>query len=175
MDMGDAFVGPWDIANLASDFLMGKMGAEVSGCSTKVPSSPSAAGDTSTSWSTFRLTQAGVSRVQANLASDFSRYRFLKDFMNEDLDWEDVNIVMAVYQGYLPEDSVAAKDEGVRHVWRKMFPGPMPPDLRTAEGVVETLEIDYPDLPDLTEGLQVVVETVYGGEATKVRLVDLNH
>ncbi|CAN0426303.1 unnamed protein product, partial [Ectocarpus sp. 13 AM-2016] len=34
-DMGDAFVGAWDIANLVSDFLMEKMGAETSGCSAK--------------------------------------------------------------------------------------------------------------------------------------------
>lgn len=173
--MGDAFVGPWDIANLASDFLMGKMGAEVSGCSTEAPSSSSAGGDASTSSSMFRLTRAGVDRVQGNLASDFSRYRFLKDFMNEDLDWEDVNIVMAVYQGYLPEDGVAATDEGVRHVWRRIFPGPMPPDIRTAEGVIEALEMDYPDLPDVAEGLQVIVETLYGGEATKVRFVYFSH
>lgn len=38
-DMGDAFVGAWDIANLTSDFLMEKMGAETSGCSTKAPTS----------------------------------------------------------------------------------------------------------------------------------------
>lgn len=38
-DMGDAFVGAWDIANLVSDFLMEKMGAETSGCSTKAPTS----------------------------------------------------------------------------------------------------------------------------------------
>lgn len=36
-DMGDAFVGAWDIANLVSDFLMEKMGAETSGCSAKAP------------------------------------------------------------------------------------------------------------------------------------------
>lgn len=38
-DMEDAFVGAWDIANLTSDFLMEKMGAETSGCSTKAPTS----------------------------------------------------------------------------------------------------------------------------------------
>ncbi len=38
-DMGDAFVGAWDIANLVSDFVMEKMGAETSGCSTKAPTS----------------------------------------------------------------------------------------------------------------------------------------
>lgn len=38
-DMGDAFVGAWDIANLTSDFMMEKMGAETSGCSTKAPTS----------------------------------------------------------------------------------------------------------------------------------------
>lgn len=38
-DMGDAFVGAWDIANLTSDFLMEKMGAETSGCSAKAPTS----------------------------------------------------------------------------------------------------------------------------------------
>lgn len=38
-DMGDAFVGAWDIANLVSDFLMERMGAETSGCSTKAPTS----------------------------------------------------------------------------------------------------------------------------------------
>lgn len=43
-DMGDAFVGAWDIANLVSDFLMEKMGAETSGCSTKAPTSRESSG-----------------------------------------------------------------------------------------------------------------------------------
>lgn len=43
-DMGDAFVGAWDIANLVSDFLMEKMGAETSGCSAKAPKTLPSAG-----------------------------------------------------------------------------------------------------------------------------------
>lgn len=104
-DMGDAFVGPWDIANLVSDFLMEKMGVETSACSTKAPTtstlgSPSAeaAGSdkdkdkgsdegltvavaAATVHGTFRLTAEMVQKVEADLASDFARYRFLVDFM----------------------------------------------------------------------------------------------
>lgn len=175
IDMGDAFVGPWDIANLASDFLMGKMGAEVSGCSITAPLVSTAGDDDSGSSRTFRFTQADVERVKSDLTSEFSRYRFLKNFMNEDLDWTDVNIIMAVYQGYTPVDGGVATDVGVRNVWRRTFPGPQPPDLETAEGVMEALELDYPDLPDVVEGLNVLVETVYGGEVTRVRSVGVSH
>lgn len=162
-DMGDAFVGPWDVANLVSDFLMQKMGAEVSGCSSKIPeSSPS-------STKPFRLKMDAVGRVKSGLSSDFSRYRFLVDFMGEDESkWEDVNTVVALYQGYTPDDADAEGAQSVRRGWAQAFPGPSPPDLRSAEGVVEALEADFPEDPDLLDGLEVIVETVYGGEVKRV-------
>lgn len=177
VDMEEAFVGPWDIANLTSDFLMQKMGAETSGCSTIAPSTSLRVRDMNSATAaaegggSFRFTTDEVQRVLENLTTDLSRYRFLKDFMNENLDWAVVNTVMAVYQGYTPQGSPEVAG-AVRHVWRRSFPGPSPPDLRTSAGVVEALEADYPDDPDLIDGLEVIVETVYGGEATKVRVVD---
>ena len=196
-DMGDAFVGPWDIANLVSDFLMEKMGAETSGCSTKAPTT-SAPGSTSAdtdsnagfadtnkdsiasaaAQGSFFLTAEMAQQVQADLASDFARYRFLVDFMQGEAKWDEVNTVMAVYQGYRPEDEVAAAATagaggggalpGVRRGWARAFPGRFPPDLRTAEGLVEALEADFPEDPDMLDGLEVIVETVYGGEAKRV-------
>lgn len=209
-DMGDAFVGPWDVANLVSDFLMEKMGAETSGCSTKAPTtstpgSTSADTDTDADFASkdsiaiagadatgadaaasaqgaFRLTTEMTQQVQADLASDFARYRFLVDFMQGETKWDEVNTVMAVYQGYRPEDEVAAAAAagaggggagggalpGVRRGWARAFPGRFPPDLRTAEGLVEALEADFPEDPDMLDGLEVIVETVYGGEAKRV-------
>ena len=165
-DMGDAFVGPWDVANLVSDFLMQKMGAEVSACSSKIPTSipPS---------TPFRLKTDAVRRVRGDLASDFSRYRFLLDFMVDDSKWDEANTVVALYQGYTPEDAEGEDSlgvgAGVRRGWARAFPGPSPPDLSAAEGVVEALEADFPDDPDMLEGLEVIVETVYGVEAKRVR------
>eukprot|EP00752_Nemacystus_decipiens_P001436 g1415.t2 len=167
-DMGDAFVGAWDIANLTSDFLMEKMGAETSGCSTKAPKSLSSS-------SAFRLTSEKVAEMQTDLTSDFARYRFLVDFMEGDAKWEQVNTVMAVYQGYTPEDEREGKEAGgvgVRQGWAQAFPGPTPPDLSTASGVVEALEADFPEDPDLLDGLEVIVETVYGGEAKRLHQGD---
>lgn len=115
--------------------------------------------------------------MQADLTSDFARYRFLLDMMEGNTDWEQANTVMAVYQGYIPEDE--GEGDGtrpeVRKGWAQMFHGGMgaarltPPDLSTAEGLVEALEADFPDDPDLLDGLEVIVETVYGGEAKRVR------
>lgn len=170
-DMGDAFVGAWDIANLVSDFVMAKMGAETSGCSTKIPSMTTAATTTTTTAFAFRLTTAKVQQMQTSLGSDFARYRFLVDFMEGDTQWEEANAVMAVYQGYTPEDDAGGGTgtELVRKGWRQAFPGPTPPDLSTAEGLVEALEADFPEDRDMLEGLEVIVETVYGGEVKRVR------
>lgn len=177
-DMGDAFVGPWDIANLVSDFLMEKMGAEISGCSAKIPTSSSSSSLSSgvaaaavAGQSTFRLTAEMVRQMQIDLTADFARYRFLVDFMAGDSKWDMLNTVMAVYQGYKAEDAAdgEAGGEGVRRGWEQAYPGPSPPDLRTAEGLVEALEADFPDDPDMLDGLEVIVETVYGGEAKRVR------
>lgn len=110
--------------------------------------------------------------MQADLTSDFARYRFLVDFMEGNTKWEQANTIMAVYQGYTPEDD--AQEEkgprrlGVRRGWAQAFPGASPPDLSTADGLVEALESDFPEDPDLLDGLEVIVETVYGGEAKKV-------
>lgn len=168
-DMGDAFVGPWDIANRVSDFVMDRMGAETSGCSTKAPA-VSSSGDTAAAQTkNFRLTTEMVRQVQSDLASDFSRYLFLVGIMDEDNGWEQVNTVMAVYQGYTPEDADGDGAPGVRRGWARAFPGPSPPDLVTAEYLVDALEADFPEDPDMLEGLEVIVETVYGGEAKRVR------
>lgn len=68
-DMGDAFVGAWDIANLVSDFLMEKMGAETSGCSTKAPTS------LSSSWYAAVLVGVGCcGRATLNRCSDWLFY-----------------------------------------------------------------------------------------------------
>lgn len=177
-DMGDAFVGPWDIANLVSDVLMDKMGAETSSCSTKVSLG---AGDRETQGSdpeAFHLTVEAVRRMENVLVSDFSRYRFLKDFMNnEEADWSVVNTIVALYQGYTPEDADGQGHgdnlgEPVREPWRRMFPGLLPPDVRTAEGVVEALEADFPKDPDMLEGLEVIIETIYGSDAKQVTRQD---
>ena len=109
--------------------------------------------------------------MQADLTSDFARYRFLVDFMEGDTKWEQANTVMAVYQGYTPEDDLEDKEPGrlgVRRGWEQAFPGAAPPDLSTADGLVEALEADFPEDPDLLDGLEVIVETVYGGEAKRV-------
>ncbi|CAM9645531.1 unnamed protein product [Ectocarpus sp. 12 AP-2014] len=168
-DMGDAFVGAWDIANLVSDFLMEKMGAETSSCSAKAPKTlPSAGSDAS------RLTSDKVEQMQADLTSDFARYRFLLDLMEGNTDWEQANTIMAVYQGYPfeGEEEEEGGRPGVRQGWSAAFPGATPPDLSSAEGLVEALQADFPDDPDLLDGLEVIVETVYGGEAKRLHQGD---
>lgn len=105
--------------------------------------------------------------MQADLSSDFARYRFLVDFMEGEVEWEQVNTILAVYQGYTPEDAEQT-NQGVRRGWAQAFPGATPPDLNTAEGFVEALEADFPEDPDLLDGLEVIVETVYGGEVKRV-------
>lgn len=117
--------------------------------------------------SAFRLTSEKVEQMQVDLTSDFSRYRFLVDFMEGDTEWEQTNTLMAVYQGYTPDDEEQV-GLGVRRGWAQAFPGASPPDLSTAEGLVEALEADFPEDPDLLDGLEVIVETVYGGEAKRV-------
>lgn len=110
--------------------------------------------------------------MQADLTSDFVRYRFLVDLMEGDTEWEQANALMAVYQGYAPEDAEEKEPEpgrlGVRRGWAQAFPGATPPDLSTADGLVEALQADFPEDPDLLDGLEVIVETVYGGEAKRV-------
>lgn len=118
----------------------------------------------------LRLTSDKVEQMQADLTSDFARYRFLLDLMEGNTDWEQANTIMAVYQGYAAEGEEEERDRpGVRRGWSAVFPGATPPDLSSAEGWVEALQADFPEDPDLLDGLEVIVETVYGGEAKRVR------
>lgn len=71
-DMGDAFVGAWDIANLVSDFLMEKMGAETSGCSTKAPTSLSSSRYAAVL--VLQLNSGGQTRATWHCCSDGLRY-----------------------------------------------------------------------------------------------------
>ncbi|CAM9530301.1 unnamed protein product [Discosporangium mesarthrocarpum] len=169
-DMGDSFVGPWDIANVVSDFIMARMGAETSACSTKLPDLPQAASEVASSHGNehmgpdgrFELVAEDVKRIRKELTSEFSRYRFLVGFMGESVEWSDMDVLMAIYQGYTPGEG-----ENVRSVWRQAFPGSMPPRLEKTNGVVEALEAEFPEEPDAREGLEVIVLSVYGEDAVK--------
>lgn len=121
LDMGDAFVGPWDVANAASDFLMARLGREMAACCIPAAIAEGAeaaiaeAADASRSslqpaegevqqpsrWSSGgdSLQPAEVlADLKEALASNFLRYKFLGEVLEEDagITWEALSLVVGM-------------------------------------------------------------------------------
>ncbi|CAM9099932.1 unnamed protein product [Chrysoparadoxa australica] len=177
-DMGDAFVGSWDVANIASDFVIAKMGLEVSGCSTKLPEGLSAVwtqtqvGGAGAAVAPAHLLPETVNKLKVRLGGEFERYRFMADAIDEMIPWGDLNAVMHIYLGYREADGALLLDK-VNETWATSFAA-APPDLETAQGVVELLESEFPTNPDELEGLEDFIVTLYGEELKKVAEEEAN-
>jgi hypothetical protein len=163
-DMGDAFVGAWDVANVVSDFMIAYMGLETAACSFKLPK-----GLTAGAAAAVTFTADEAQALSLALDGEFERYRWLGKFMEELVGWEEANRIMAISLGYRPaaESGEVLDDSAVADVWRSRGT-PGAPDFSTELSVLAIAEAQLPQHPDDQEAMEDFLEVVYGEEAKKM-------
>jgi hypothetical protein len=125
LDMKEAFVGPWDVANKVADLLMFRMGRELCSCtedlskfteddSSSTGNKPKGAifivfdgGSTKTPDFCRRSAVVSAEYMKSNLenlSNEFQRYIFLRDFAEGDRSWSEVHPVIAACLGFRAEN-----------------------------------------------------------------------
>lgn len=176
---GDAFVGPWDIANKVSDLLMQRLDLELCGCATTDTANASAGssvdalvkvplGDilmempAATGLSLFSIKNAIDS-----YETSFNRYLFLKQFLDGDVETKAVMPIIAVMLGYQTVDEkgdVCLKDGATCvYGWDKGLTGV--PDFLASMIIAPRLMADLPEDEDST---LIALEPLCGAEMLKI-------
>ena len=164
-EMESAFVGAWDVANQAADFMLVRLGRERCGCSIN-PTTPHFSGDM-------------VAAVKPRLERHFNRYQWLRSVLEGDEEWDTISTVVALVMGFrigaaiAGADAKSSRDEsivasGVKVVaFREAF-GVLPPRLDAgALPALQELEVRLPEEDtDEREALLDMVRTIHGEAAT---------
>ena len=132
LDMKEAFVGPWDVANKVADLLMFRMGRELCSCTEDLSKfteddisrssyNPKNAvfvvfdgGFTKTSNFSSKSAIVSADCMKSNLENlynEFQRYTFLRDFADGDISWSEVHPVIAACLGFRAENDVVVQIE----------------------------------------------------------------
>lgn len=132
LDMKEAFLGPWDVANKVADLLMFRMGRELCSCTEDLskfteddisrPSNKSKdavfmvfdGGFTKTSSLSSKSAVVSADCMKSNLENlynEFQRYTFLRDFAEGDISWSEVHPVIAACLGFRAENDVVVQIE----------------------------------------------------------------
>lgn len=172
-DMGDAFVGGWDVANIMSDFMLEKMGLETISCSCKIPEELLLQhGDPAPA---LVLTTKKVQELQILLEEDFDRYKWLTNLLLESVEWEEANLIMAIFLGYRPkaENENSNVSSAVHHdeslvdiVWRERGAGRLP-NFEIDVDLIHMLDAELPTSEEDREALDDFVNQLVGEEYRK--------
>lgn len=106
MDMKDAFVGAWDVANKFSDLMMVRLDRELCACSGDMSdfrelSNEFRDGKSVSSKSIASLSVSEMLReVREVSSSSFTRYQILRDFLDGEIPWQDMEIPFALCLGF---------------------------------------------------------------------------
>ena len=174
---GDAFVGPWDIANKVSDLLMQRLDLELCGC---------AATDTTTALENLEgfvkvpfgdilmeipaatgLSLFNIKNAIDSYETSFNRYLFLKQFLDGEVEMKAVMPIIAVMLGYqtVDEKGGVCRKDGATCVygWDKGLTGV--PDFLSSMIIAPRLREDLPEDEDST---LIALEPLCGAEMLKI-------
>lgn len=159
VDMGDAFVGPWDVANTASDFIMARLGRETAACCTTAP--------------TGQFSEQSVADVQVSLEGVFQRYKFLANLLEaEDPDtsvsWAEASVVVALLLGFRLREGGVVDASAVNEAWLASV-GSSLPAIDAGAPLLQTLRSGLPeDGSDERDTLVQIAKSTYGEEAYRL-------
>uniref|UniRef100_A0A7S2UZ53 Uncharacterized protein n=1 Tax=Fibrocapsa japonica TaxID=94617 RepID=A0A7S2UZ53_9STRA len=187
VDMGDAYVGAWDVANLCSDFLMQRLDDhEPIGCSavSSVPfpgeeegissseEEDDAVEPTALKW---MFTKEAVEETTEAMSTNWRRYLFQQNFLepseDEAMTWPHMSTIVAMLLNYKPPTTPGGPvgTEDVEERWREGYPEPPNVFLeKDNTAFLEMLELDYPENPDDLDFLDEFIDQLYGMEAHKL-------
>lgn len=160
-DLGDAFVGPWDVANSVTELLMARLGRGGDcGCNSAPPAPH------------FTVPSVAALRT-AGLDSHFGRYKLLATLLDDGAPdtWAQLSVAAGLLMGYTVQldqgvDVIDARQ--VKPAWLKLTAG-APPQLAPSAPLVLLLENEL--AADGTEDRDMLVELVrvmHGEEMVKL-------
>eukprot|EP01041_Mallomonas_annulata_P001885 gene1885-3655_t len=163
-DMNDAFVNGWEVANKVSDLLLLRMNRELCACAGDMSGFSSLSSGTTRA--SGQITAEKLKSTTDRFKSTFSRYIFLREFLEgeEDATWEDAEAAAAVVMGFRAEGgTVVHKKEFSPYGWDTVYS--IPP-LSNYKDVTVTQRFEE-DLPN-EEAMDILLESVAGVEGFKV-------
>ena len=180
VDLAEAFVNPFDIANKASDLLMLRMNRELCNCAGDLSSFSSIntvntvnVPISSTSKTTkpipvVDINKNKITKLSQYLQTEFNRYQFIRDFLegDEDITWNDVHVVIALVLGFRIDsidNSCKQNDDYAPIGWSRLTDIP---DFASEDPFMD--ERLQRDMPDEEEAVDIVVETIIGTEMLKI-------
>jgi len=192
-DMGDAFVGPWDIANACSDLLMARMGRETCDCADGPSASmrgianieddnsadagaavgEGGAAETSEQPSAGVLSAELVAALREGcLKSSFDRYKFLGEVADDEVDWPTISAVVALVMGFrvIEDGTIGAAGVSTIKFGSVLTWPPVPLDLTSGSPSIAALESLLPE--EDTDERDSLREILYGVHGDQITLID---
>ena len=192
MDLSQAFVGPWDIGNLASDLIMLRLERELCECAGDLSkySSPVSPDDNNLDPAVFCTFTVKVSRpypyvvvnydvlkeASEDYHDEFRRYMTLRNFLEGELCWEDMHPVIALSMGFRisQSDEKSLELKGVIRQNQEVCPRGWDgmqqiPDLSVItpdNSFIEQKLLN--DLPEDEQSTDIIVESMVGLEMYKL-------
>lgn len=178
IDISDTFVNAWDIANKASDLLMIRMNRELCSCAGDLSNFTTdneimvTVKSSSTSINTIQLPIINenidikrLNKISNKLSAEFNRLTFIREFLEDEIDIDDMNIVIAIVLGFrLNNDNKLVQNNDYAPIgWTDMN---AIPDLFNNSSLIDTRLIN--DMPDETEATDIVIESIIGAEMLKI-------
>uniref|UniRef100_A0A6T6BSA5 Uncharacterized protein n=1 Tax=Compsopogon caeruleus TaxID=31354 RepID=A0A6T6BSA5_9RHOD len=174
MDMRDAFVGPFDIANKMSELILLRMGREVC-CADVENDGITTPDETPDIASSGEQGVGGHSRPPGlpSLATGFDKYRFMGRLMDGSISAMVGNAAVLITLGYNYNGTSMSWEAGsdVEPFWTDHFPEQPPKFLGPDADDIACGEIDRLFLSqseDVQSGLDDLIEALYGEEATRM-------
>lgn len=174
-DMGDAFVNAWDVANRVGDLVIMMLDRESCDCAGDLKADYEAAialgivpSDVEEAKQKARmLTPLEYQDVIRKFSSDFTRYKFLKDFLEDDTDWFELQPLLTILFGWRLNE---AKQQLEHHPelapvgWEQL--GASCPDLSNPSNKQIKAKLEG-DLPEDEEAAELLLEALMGSEWLK--------
>eukprot|EP01031_Cornospumella_fuschlensis_P028934 gene28934-34922_t len=186
-EISDAFVNSWDIANKVSDMLLVLLDRETCSCAgdlsffldraKQLGLLPSTDGSSKiqqinelAAQSRFDIDVKRFKTLQRELKSGFARYQTIKNFLEDEVPFSDINIVMALTLGFqlVPDFSIGSfalqQNSSIAPLrWQNL---PSIPDFSNVQDVLLDEKMML-DLPKEAEHAELIFEAVAGMEAYK--------
>ena len=171
-DISDAFVNSWDIANKVADLVMIRMDRELCSCtgdmsSFQTPTLTTSNEVTLTMVDSLKLLKKGI-----ELQSEFARYKLLRNFLEGEIQWQDMKLIVALTLGFRPEPGkIVSQVQALAPVgWNNLVGVP---DFSNVNDIL-VIEKLLSDLPDDEKSTDIVIETLIGFEMYKIMKTNKN-
>jgi hypothetical protein len=187
-DLGDAFVGPWDVANAAADLLLLRLGRDTCACSdqgalasavaaAEARSADTVAAAASTPTLSDDFDASKVEALRPSLESGFGRYKFLAAALGGDVAWPLLSAAVNLALGFRPAPAASGAPADCSRVGadaRELLRGHLVPvKIGPGAPLLRQLEEALPeDGSDARQGLLEFLGVLHGDTALRIALAE---